>query len=83
MANSKLYDKTFIIICTNYFKDKSCDEIMNLVESYALCALEKIAINKGITDYSKYPEIAVEISHSLENEMRDYIDYHSDKENAD
>lgn len=80
MEGDKCYDKSFIILCSGYFKDKSCDEIMDLVETAALCALEKIAIDKGITDYSKYPEIAVQISHSIENEMRDYIDYHSDKE---
>lgn len=76
----KLYDKTFIVLCTSYFKGKSCDEVIDLVESAALCALQVIAINKDITDYSKYTEIAVQISHSVENEMRGYIEYHSDKE---
>lgn len=72
--------KAFVTMCTAFFKDKTSDEVMYLAEVAALCALEAIAQNKGITNFSEYPEIAVQISHSIENSMRDYIDFHSDKE---
>ena len=73
--------KGFVTVCSAYFKGHTCDEIMNFCKISALCALEKIALNKGITtDYSKYQEIAVDISHCIENELRDYIEFHSDKE---
>ena len=72
--------KGFVTVCCAYFKGHTCDDIMSFVEISALCALEAIALNKGITDFSKYLEIAVDISHCIENEMRDYIEFHSDKE---
>ena len=72
--------KGFVTVCSAYFKGHTCDEILAFAKISALCALEKIALNKGITDFSKYPEIAVDISHCIENEMRDYIEFHSYKE---
>ena len=83
MEENKMYIeecKSFVTVCIAFFKDKTCDEVMNFAEIAALCALEAIAQNKGITDFSEYPEIAVQISHFIENSMRDYVDFHSDKE---
>lgn len=56
-------------------KDMTCDKILDLMDCLSICALECIAHNKGITDVREYPELAVQISHSVETEMRDYIEF--------
>lgn len=61
-------------------KNMECNKILDLADCFAVCALECIANNKGITDVREYPELAVQISHSIENEMRDYIEFTIDQE---
>ena len=84
--------REFYGMCMCLMRDKECDEIMDLVDSFAISALECIAHNKGIDDFRLFPEIAAQISHSAENEMRDYIEFsinqeygpdEEEKENAD
>jgi len=61
-------------------KNMKGDSLLDLADCFAVCVLECIAHDKGITDVREYPELAVQISHSIENEMRDYIEFTIDKE---
>lgn len=72
--------RAFYDMCMCLMRDKECDEILDLVDAFANSALESIAHNKGITDVRVFPGIAVQISHSVENEMRDYIEFCIDQE---
>lgn len=67
--------KAFYGMCMMLMDGKSTDEILDLADEFANVALECITQNKGITDFNEYPGIAVQISHSVENEMRDYIEF--------
>lgn len=72
--------RAFYGMCMLLMDGKSTDEILDLADEFANCALECIAQNKGITDFREYPGIAVQISHSVENEMRDYIEFNINNE---
>ena len=72
--------RAFYSMCMCLMHDKECDEILDLVDAFALSALECIAHNKGIEDFRQFPVIAAHISHSVENEMRDYIEFSIDQE---
>lgn len=56
-------------------KNMKGDSLLDLADCFAICVLECIAHDEGITDFREYPVLAAQISHSIENEMRDYIEF--------
>ena len=62
------------------FDGMSNDELMDLTRLWILNLLESMAENKGIEDVREYSGIAVEISHAVEAEMRDYIEFNLNNE---
>ena len=62
------------------FVDKSCDELKDLTDIWIINQLECMAHNRGITDFRDYSGIATEITHALESEMMDYIEYNLNNE---
>lgn len=70
----------FSKLCHDLMKNMNCDAIMDHADIFVLNVLEQMTENKGINDPREYSEVAVQIIHALEAELRDYIEFTIDQE---
>lgn len=66
--------------CRCLMEDKDCDAIMDHADIFVINMFEYMTENKGINDPREYPDVAVQIVHAMESELRDYIDFLIDQE---
>ena len=72
--------KAFSGLCLSLMAGTNSNRLLEMSALFADCLIECMASDKGITDYRDYSDLAVTISHSIENSIRDYVEYHIDKE---
>ena len=72
--------KGFSGLCFTLMSGNNSNRLLEMSALFSDCLIECVASDKGITDYRDYPDLAVTISHTIENALRDYVEYHIDQE---
>ena len=72
--------KAFSALCLCLMSEANSNRLLEMSALFADCLIECMASDKGITDYREYSDLAVTISHTIENGLRDYVEYHIDRE---